>query len=241
MHLEDHPLDQDLSALKDTTWTASLPFKGHYCYQTDIFNASSETDVDLFAHTKSEHKGLCIRFSPSLYPITGGFLGKDSGGRTLISDILQAARSVGNCALVSNGSGGPPTVRILKCSKFRNYSPSSSFEQGGMSCTLNQGTGADTYRVTSYTGDKKNARGTKGSGLAMKRRITTLRNNPCTCRAKFTLRFDNNSFFMVCGIGENQHSGHPPLLANEITNRKRFIDPSMLEDVAAMAVATQFS
>jgi hypothetical protein len=234
----NHPLDLDLSALKHITWTASLPFKGHYCHQTDIFNASSETEVDLFAHTKSEHKGLCIRFSPSLYPITGGFVGKDSGGRILISDILQAARSVGNCALVSNGSGGPPTVRILKCSKFRNYSPS-SFEQGGMPSTMNQdtGTGTDPYRVTTYTGDKKNARGCNGSGKSMKRRSTTLRNNPCTCRAKFTLRFDANSFFMVCGIGENQHSGHPCLVANEISNRKRFIDPSTLENVAAMAVA----
>jgi hypothetical protein len=42
---------------------------------------------------------------------------------------------------------------------------------------------------------------------------------------------------MVCGIGENQHTGHPPLLANEIRNRKRFLDDSTLETVAAMSVA----
>jgi hypothetical protein len=34
--------------------------------------------------------------------ITGG-CGKDSGGHSLISDLLQASKSVGNCALVSNG------------------------------------------------------------------------------------------------------------------------------------------
>ena len=104
-----------------------------------------------------------IRFSPSVYPITGGF-GKDSGGHTPITDLLQAAKSVGNCALVSNGFGwraptnvaendGQAEQRILKWSNFRN-----------------QGTGTDSYRVTSYTGDKKNARGCKSSGLSLKRR-----------------------------------------------------------------------
>jgi hypothetical protein len=43
---------------------------------------------------------------------------------------------------------------------------------------------------------------------------------------------------MVCGIGENQHTGHPPLLvANKIRNRERFLDDSTLETVHAMSVA----
>ena len=204
--------------------------------------ASLETEYDLFQYTISMYKGSkhIIRFSPSLYPITGGF-GKDSGGHSLISDLLQASKSVGNCALVSNGYSlrSPTNVtdlvqseqRILKCSNFRKY----SFEQD--SSTMNQGTGTDSYRGSTYTGDKKNARGCKSSGLAMKRRNSTLRHTSCTCRAKFTIRLDHKSFFMVCGIGENQHTGHPPLLANEIRNRKRFLDDSTLETIAAMSVA----
>ena len=114
--------------------------------------------------------------------------------------------------------------RILKCSNFRKY----SFEQGGMSSTLNQCTGTNIYRVTTYDGDKKNARGSKSSGLALKRHNSTLRHTSCTCCAKFTLRMDHNSFFLVCGFGENQHTGHPPLLSNEIRYRKRFLDLSTL-------------
>ena len=102
---------------------------------------------------------------------------------------------------------------------------------------MNQGTGTDSYRGSTYTGDKKNARGCKSSGLALKRRNSTLRHTSCTCRAKFTIRLDHNSFFMVCGNGENQHNGHPPLLANKIRNCKRFLDDSTLETVAAMSVA----
>ena len=98
---------------------------------------------------------------------------------------------------------------------------------------MSQGTRTDSYRGSTYTGDKKDARGCKSYGLALKRRNSTLRHTSCTCRAKFTIRLDHNSFFMVCGIGENQHTGHPPLRANKIKNRKRFLDDSTLETVAA--------
>ena len=64
-----------------------------------------------------------------------------------------------------------------------------------------------------------------------------LRGTSCTCCAKFTLQIDHNNFFLVCGIGDNQHTGHPPLLSNEIRNHKRFLDISTLETVAAMSVA----
>jgi hypothetical protein len=104
---EQHPVDATLSALKDMSWTASLPFKGDFCLATDVFDKTLETEYDLFEYsTTSIYKGSnhIIRFNPSLYPITGGFR-KDSGGHTLITDLLHAAKSVGNCALVSNGFG----------------------------------------------------------------------------------------------------------------------------------------
>jgi hypothetical protein len=122
----------------------------------------------------------------------------------------------------------------LKCSNFCKYLS----EQGGISSALSQqGTGTDSYRVTTYTGGKKNARGRKSSGLALKRRNSTLRCTSCACHAKFALRIDHNCLFLVCGIGGNQHTGHLPLLANKIRNCKRFLDISTLETVAAMSVA----
>ena len=132
-------MDQTLSALKAMSWTASLPYKGHFCLKTDIFIESLETEYDLFEFTTSIYRRSqhIIWFSPSLYPITGGF-GKDSGGHSLITDLLQAAKSVGNCALVSNGYGSRFLTNVtdtdvqseqcvLKCSNFRKYLS----EQGG--------------------------------------------------------------------------------------------------------------
>ncbi len=43
--------------------------------------------------------------------------------------------------------------------------------------------------------------------------------------------------FLVSGIGENQHTGHPRFLANEIWKCKRFLDNSTQETVAAMSGA----
>ena len=68
-------------------------------------------------------------------------------------------------------------------------------------------------------------------------RNSTLRHTSATCRAKFTVRVDHHSFFLVCGIGENQQAEHPPLHSNEIRNCKRFLEPSAMENVAAMSVA----
>jgi hypothetical protein len=234
-------VDQTLSALKAMSWTASFPFKGHFCLETDIFNASLETDYDLFWSTTSiSYRGYkhIIWFNPSLYPITGGF-GKDSGGQSLIADLLQAAKSVGNCSLVSNCSGFclptivPDLVQfeqcILKCSNFRLY----LFEEIGMSSTLNEGTGTNSYRVTTYTRDKTNACGCNSSSLALKQHNSTLCHTSCTCCAKFTIRMDHNSCLLVSGFGENQHTGHPPLLSNKMRNCKRFLYLSTLETVAS--------
>ena len=40
-------MDQTLSDLKAVSWTASLPFKCHFCPETNIFNAALETE---YAH-----------------------------------------------------------------------------------------------------------------------------------------------------------------------------------------------
>jgi hypothetical protein len=156
---DEHQVDQSLSALKAMSWTASLPFNAHFCLETDIFNAKLETEYDLFRYTTSIYRGSknIIWSTPSLYPITGGF-GKDSGGNSLITDLLQAEKSVSNCSLLSNGSGLhlPTNVTdlvqfeqyMLKCSNFRKY----LLKEGGMSSTLIEGTGTNSYCVTTYTG-----------------------------------------------------------------------------------------
>jgi hypothetical protein len=87
-----------------------------------------------------------MRFSPLLYPIVGGF-GKDSGGQKLITDTCQAARSHGNCAVISNGSSAKACKDqcIFLCSNGRKYHHhlEGSKAPGNTNC------------ATTYIGDKK--------------------------------------------------------------------------------------
>ena len=230
------PVDVHLTAFQSMEWIGTLPFKWHRCFDTDDYCSSSETNLDLFQFATSFYKGVkgvkqIVRFSPLLYPIAGGF-GKDSGGQALITDICQAARSLGNCALASHGGGGKsrnlPT-RVLLCSNGRRYVPAVSSLQGAMISTVT-GTDPGSYRKTTYIADKKNSRGCNSSGKALVRRKSTRRNTKCTCPAKIIIQVDKMSFFMVCGLGA-------PMGHNEITNRKRFLGAACLENVAAMAAA----
>ena len=105
------PVDVHLSAFQSMEWIGTLPFKWHRCFDTDDYCSSSETNLDLFQFATSFYKGVkgvkqIVRLSSLLlYPIAVGF-GKESGGQALITDLCQAARSLGNCALALNGAGG---------------------------------------------------------------------------------------------------------------------------------------
>jgi hypothetical protein len=63
------------------------------CNAIVLDNEHKSALYDLFQYTASIYRGSSkhiIWFSLSLYPITGG-LRKDSGGHSLIMDLLQAA------------------------------------------------------------------------------------------------------------------------------------------------------
>ncbi len=85
-------MDQTLSDLKAMyVMDCFIAVQRSFFLETDIFNASLETKCDLLQYTISIYRGSkhIIWFSPSLYPITGGF-GKDSAGQhSLITDLLH--------------------------------------------------------------------------------------------------------------------------------------------------------
>ena len=186
------------------SWTASLPFKGRF-FSKPISSMNHWKPSMIYLSILLPCTDAPIRLFCSAHLFTPLLVDLE---RILeATDLLQAAKSVRNCALVSNGYGlhFPTNVtdtdiqseqRILKCSNFHNYLS----EQGGISSALNQGNGTDSYRITTYTGDKKNASGCKSSGLSLKRRNSTLCDTSCTCCVKFTLQIDHNSIFSTLAI-----------------------------------------
>jgi hypothetical protein len=145
-------MDALSTAFKTALWIVSLPLNGYLCLHSKDFCASSEMIHNLFEYTTSSlYKGpmkFIVRFSSLLFPIVGGF-GKDSGGQKLITDICQAVRSHGICALISNGRRAKACKdqQVLLCSNGRKYHH----------CL--EGAKADsTYCVTTYFGEKKRSR-----------------------------------------------------------------------------------
>ena len=165
-----------------------------------------------------------------MYPIEGGF-GMESGGQHLITEICQAARSHGRCALASNGSTGRACKhqQVLLCSHGRKYHHTILTEEEEIE--------TDKYRVTTYIGDKKNARGSNGSGKALQRRNSTLRNTRCTCSAKIVIPLDKLSFHLVCGLGDKTHLGRPPMAHVELKNCKRYLDVATLENESTSCIS----
>jgi hypothetical protein len=51
------------------------------------------------------------------------------------------------------------------------------------------------------------------------------------------IQLDQYSFHLVCGVGDINHRGHPPMAPNKITNCKHFLEVPTLENAAAMAAA----
>ncbi len=188
---------------------------------------------NLFEYTTSSlYKGpmkFLVCFSPLLHPAIFGGFGKDSGGQKLIAYLCQSARTQGNCALISkNGSSAKACKdqNILLCSNSRKYHH----------CLEGSKAAGNTYCVTTYIGHK-NAWGSNNSGKALQRRNCMQYKTNRTCSAKIVMQLDQYSFHLVCGVGDNNHRGHPPMAPNKITNCKCFLNIPTLENAASISAA----
>lgn len=154
--------------------------------------------------------GMIARFDPSQYPVVapvvaGGMKQNEQTWRKLSSDIMSESKNNGKSLLVSNGSWGSNEKKVLLCSRFRMYAEKDRQPKaGGELC------------------DKRNAR--KGNGKSQKKRTSTSKALPGsdepTCKAKLVIGIDSQSFFLVCGNGNDVHIGHSPLSSEEMPTRK---------------------
>ena len=90
--------------------------------------------------------------------------------------------------------------RVLLCSHARKYH-----------CTSLPvpDTERDTYRVSTYICDKKNARGSNSSGKTLKERNSTLDDATFACTAKLVIRFDGKNFLSCLRSRGHQSQGSP--------------------------------
>jgi hypothetical protein len=172
--------------------------------------------------------GMIARFDPSKYPVVaGGMKQNEQTWRKLSSDIMSESKNNGKSLLVSNGSWGSNEKKVLVCSRFRMYAEKARRPKAG-----------GKLRARSINCDKRNAR--KGNGKSQKKRTSTSKALPGsdkpTCKAKLVIGIDSQSFFLVCGNGNDVHIGHSPLSSEEMPTRKCIVPEKAIAKAKQMAI-----
>jgi hypothetical protein len=199
-------IDAGINDIRNCSWKAKLRFPSYYCSPDEPLPYSNlYVASDLFELTQQVKglAGMIARFDPSKYPVVaGGMKQNEQTWRKLSSDIMSESKNNGKLLLVSNGSWGSNEKKVLVCSRFRMYAEKARRPKAG-----------GKLRARSINCDKRNAR--KGNGKSQKKRTSTSKALPGsdepTCKAKLVIGIDSQSFFLVCGNGNDVHIGHLPL------------------------------
>lgn len=203
----------DLEHLKNKPWHSQLNFKGYLCLPIDSLPTSNcgnsspyEKVHDLFVLTHKDHKGLIVRFDPSVYPVVPGGIAAKANSQSLAK--LKSALEIicsneDNFTLVSNAFQHGKC--IMKCSRFRYQQETKKKIAPGQ------------LRKQSLNCNKKNQRQGKKKREALKHKRATSTALPVKesgeilCKCNFSLSADEYSFYFCCGLGNRTHQGHLPL------------------------------
>ena len=227
-------IDDGIAKIRAQPWEANLPFNVYQCLRSEDMPpapelaSSSFVETNLFELTAGIHglgKDFIACFNPVVYPVTSSRMrdNKESWAK-LSTDLIRASKQHGNCVLASNGSYGNNQM-ILICSRSKYYKS-----------TMQRASGE--YRQHSMNRDKQYAR--TDEGKKQKKKTSTWlpvkENNDTTCKVKLVIGTDAYSFFVVCGIENGTHEGHPPLASEEMPTRKRTVPEDAKKLASQMAM-----
>mmetsp|Transcript_8309 Transcript_8309/g.15060 ORF Transcript_8309/g.15060 Transcript_8309/m.15060 type:complete len:250 (-) Transcript_8309:103-852(-) len=155
---------------------------------------------------------MIARFNPGKYPVVpGGMKNNLSTWKKLSSDIILESKKSGKAILVSAGSHGKDSDRmVLVCNRFRVYQ----------------------NRRCRKKANKDNDQGREGVRQIKRTRTSKANSSGSNCKAKLVIGVDSHSFFLVCGLGNNMHSGHLPLSSEEMSRTRKRTVP---EEASAIA------
>jgi len=209
-------IDANVAKHLSQPWKATLPVNGLLCSRQ--YSAPPLGDdfipLDLFHYTDPTWKGYHVRFDTHEFPVVpGGLTSNKEGRKKLVKHLSTISHLRGSCQLISNG-GGKSRYHYLCCSRSKKYQSFSNLKVDG------------PFRNSTMECDRNNSRGSKGN--SQPKRSTTGRPiaHDQTCKAKICIDVDDFSFFMVCGIGDSTHNGHPPLSPHLMATPSRLVPDS---------------
>lgn len=213
-------IDDSLSDFMKAEWKATLPFKVCISRTGDDDHANNlmYQDQDLFELITLHGSGIIGRFDPSTYPVdgTGEWMSNNTSWKKLSSDLIAVSKMEGGVSLSGNGFyTKDKRTKALFCSHFKYYNKGKRKLAGG------------DYREYTMNRDKANAR--PDDGKSQKKRTSTSRpvknedEKVATCKVKLVFGLDKQSFFLICGAGNDTHEGHPQMGSRELPTRKRTV------------------
>jgi hypothetical protein len=225
-------IDEGVSKLFCRRWKAALHFRAYQCLRGEPVPSSgipsaSYVECDLFEMVNSllRGSGSIARFDSSEYPVdAGGMKANKKSWNNLSSALMRACQKQGKFRLTSNGAHGKDQM-ALYCSHFKFYTANENVKKA-----------EGKYRNHTVNCDKKNNR---KAGKNQKKKTSTSRpvkgSEESTCKVKLVIGIDQYNFFLICGVGEETHEWHPPLVEEEMPTRLRTIPKEALTMARLMA------
>jgi MULE transposase domain len=195
-------------------WTACLPFVTRDTSNPTGTEPESQCG-NILEYLKPMYKGFKIYFSAKYNHVdhNSSFNGSsEKGWRELLRDLGVAGMG-GGFYPVSNG--GHLLKRIIICKGSRMYSGTKQ---------LQHSPSKQQYRTETLHADRNNSRGKTGKVMPRKTRTTRSLDSDSQCGFRFTVRVDENGFYLVGGTGCAHHSHHPKVNDSDHAVPTRFIN-----------------
>ena len=189
--------------IQNKSWTASLIVNGHYCLDIDPVPSPSSKEYDkehdVFACLDKDKIGYYIRFDPDAYPVN-----KSGDEKLTDADDIRSFRLAQRKSLQEN------LMRACTDQKVGYELRIGSSPGNRQNCSYMQCSRGRFYKAKNNSTVKGNKRGKISRPVK--------EDGDVACPLKFTIGYDDHSFFIRCGFGRSKHEGHLPHHAEEIQN-----------------------
>ena len=196
-------LSSVIEGYKSQTFQATLKIMGIYQHDSEnLMDVASEKELDVFLYVGKDHKKSIIRlakFDSSLgFERRKSVLDSPCEFDKLMLHLMSQSRSSSGCEIILDGSNnGKMNEKRVRCYYGKKYSTRKKIYAEDQR----------SYRDDSITNLRKNNR---AKGKTLSRRSTSKRPDICDikCKVFFIIGYDNTSYYIKCGYGNNLHEGH---------------------------------
>ena len=212
-------VERQLSEVTESSWSRPLIFRGCLVRPDEIPHSVDFKQENLVEYTNNLiYKNCKVYFDREQYaPLQGSqkIGAKDPAWKRLCTDLLRAGHDTG-LSLIANGQASNGSRKLI-CSHGIFYDKRWAEKKHEVK--------KDDYRTATLNADYKNNR---DDGRKHRRRTSTGKpqqeKEQSTCKWRLSISCDEHGFYMHCGIGCGEHSGHPPPLdASLQTTRMRLL------------------